>query len=256
MSNLIKMELYKLRTSKLFIILLSIFAVVNIVSSFGTSMLVNAIVKNPEAIKGDLSSMFVSPFVLEMLMLFTFVSLVSFLYLDFNNGYIKNLAGQVPNRGYIVFSKFIAVAVHNLIYFLVAVLTCFISGLITGINMDIQNLGAGIATFFIKWLLSLGIGAILMFFAVGLKSKSFALILGVMIPVGAFSLIYMGIDTAVKNFLKIKGFALGNFMPDSLIGSVNAVKGTLLANGIISAVVCIVLFYILTYITFNKRDIK
>lgn len=256
MSNLIKMELYKLRTSKLFTILLICCAVLNIVCSVGGQMIVKAVADDAGAVTTDFSSVLTAPFTFDMLMMFTFISVVSFLYLDFNNGYIKNIAGQVPNRGYVVISKFAVVAIHNLIYFLVASISNLIAGCITGMNFDTQNIGSGIATFAIKWLLSLSMCAVLMFFTIGLKSKSFALILAVMFPLGAFSLIYMGIDTAIKNLLKIKSFSLGNYMPDTLLGTVDVAEGTMVANGIIIAIIFLALFYTLTHITFNKRDIK
>lgn len=256
MSNLIKTELYKLRTSKLFVVLLLCMMAVNIITLVGSVMMMNTLADVPDAMKMDFSSMFSSPFTLDMMTMFMYISAVSFLFLDFNNGYIKNLAGQVSNRGDIVTSKFIVIAVHNLIFFLAAAVSNLIGGLIVGMNMDIQNLGAGIATFFIKWLLSLGIGAVLLFFAVGLKSKSFALIIGVMVSLSAFSLIYMGIDTAINNVLKLNGFSLSQYMPDALISSVNVAKGNLVANGIIAAIVFIVLFCFLAHVTFKKRDIK
>ena len=256
MSNLIKMEFYKLRTSKLFIILLICFAATNIVCAVGGPLLMGAVSDGSVSLKMNLSSAFASPFNLETLTMFTFISVVSFLCLDFNDGYIKNIAGQVSNRSSIITAKYIIVAVHNLIYFIVGALSSLIGGAIIGMVMDSQNIGAGIATFFIKWMLSLAIAAILMFFAIGLRSKSVALILAVMVSLGAFGLIYMGIDTVLKNFLKLKDFALSHYMPDTLINNVNVADNTLVANSIIVAVVFIALFFTLTYITFKNKDIK
>lgn len=255
MSKLIKMELYKLRTSKLFIILLIIFAVLNAVIIAGTSIVMKAIPDAP-VMSMALSDAFVSPFNAGILMMFMFISAVSFLYLDFSDGYIKNIAGQLPNRGGIVTAKYVAVTVHNLIFFLAGVLSSLIGGALSGLVIDTENLGAAVATFCIKWLLAMGISALLMFFAVGLRSKIFGVILAVMIPLSALSLLYMGINALVSNFLKVEGFSLNDYMPDALLGSVNAVENSLVANGIIAAIVCIVLFYILTYITFKKKDIK
>ena len=116
--------------------------------------------------------------------------------------------------------------------------------------------GAGILTFLIKLLLSIGIGSILMFFAVGLKSKSIALILGVIFGLGALGLLYMGIDSVIESLIKVKGFALSSYMPDTLITKVNVLNGECVSNGIIVGTVCIVLFLILTYIVFKKKDIK
>lgn len=256
MSKLIKMELYKLRTSKLFIILLVIFALTNVLITVGSAALVNVIASESAGYKMNLSSAISAPFALEMLLMFNFISVTSFLYLDFSNGYIKNIAGQLPNRSNIVAAKYIAVSVHNLVFFLVAALSNIISGVIIGMTVDSENIGAAIATLCIKWLLSLAINAILMFFAVGLRSKTFGIILAVMISLGAFSLIYMGIDALVNNVFKAESFSLSNYMPDTLMNTVNVADNNLVANGIIVAVVFIALFYILTNILFKKKDIK
>lgn len=255
MSNLIKMELYKLRTSKLFSALLCICAVVNAVFAAVTPLLVKAF--SNESLTVDLSSAFANPFSMDLLMVFLFVSAVSFFYLDFSDGYIKNIAGQAPNRRSIVFSKLFAVAVHNLIFFIVVALSSILGSAIVGALTVDENIAAGIMTLLIKWLLSIGLCSILMFFAVGLRSKTIATVLSVVFPIGALSLLYMGIDNLLRNVLKVsEDFSLSYFMPDSLISSVNAIKDDLVVNSVVAAVVCIVLFYILTIIVFKKRDIK
>lgn len=258
MSNLIKMELYKLRTSKLFIILLIIFALTNALIVVGSSVLMDVVASQTgsESMKMNLSGEISSPFSLEMLLMFNYISVVSFLFLDFSDGYIKNIAGQLSDRGGIVTAKYIAVAVHNLIFFIVAALSGLAAGAIVGMNADVENIGAAIATLCIKWLLSLAINAILMFFAVGLRSKPFALIIGVMISLGAFSLLYLGIDTVLINLFKVENFTLNAYMPDTLMSSVSVGDQNLVANGIIVAVIFIALFFTLTYITFKKKDIK
>lgn len=256
MRNLIKMELYKLRTSKLFIIFLAVLAAANVIITVASTLLMNALAQGAALPKMQLSAAFTNPFSLGILTMLIYISAVSFLYLDFSDGYIKNIAGQVPNRGNIVIAKFITVAVHNLIFFLAATLGNLLGGVIIGMVADTENLGAAILTFGVKWLLSLAICAILMFFAVGLRSKVIALILGVMFALNALSLLYMGVDALIANVFKTTDFSLGNYMPDSLFGAVNAVENSLVANGIIVAVVFIAAFYILTYLSFKKKDIK
>lgn len=254
MSNLIKMELYKLRTSKLFFILLCISIGINGIIAGVVPMVTKTLTgKN---LNVNLSDIFVSPYQLDMLVMLLFISAVSFLYLDFSNGYIKNIAGQLQNRSGIVLAKFITIAIHNLIFLVAASLSNIIGLAVAGALTADGDILAGLATLMIKWMLSLAICSILMFFAVGLRSKTIAIILGVMFSIGAFSLIYMGISSLIVNFLKVKDFSLGNYMPDSLFSSVNVIKNELVVNGIIVAVVVIVLFYVLTNITFKKRDIK
>lgn len=255
MTKLTKMELYKLRTSKLFLVLLVISAVLNIAIAAGGPIVTKLLTSTEMPV--DITTAIASPFSLNFLMICLFISAVSFLYLDFSDGYIKNIAGQAPNRGGIVCAKFIAVAVHNLIFFIVAALTNILGIALAGALTVNGNIAEAILTMLIKWLLSMAISAILMFFAVGLRSKTFAIILGVILPIGALSLVYMGIDNLLANVLKFSAdFSLADYMPDSLIPSVSVIENHLVVNAIIVAVVYIVLFYILTYFVFNKRDIK
>ena len=255
MSKLTKMELYKLRTSKLFLVLLLVTAVLSTAISVGSPLVTKML--TGQQMTSTLADVIASPFAVNLLMIFLFISAVSFLYMDFSGGYIKNIAGQTSNRGGIVLAKFTTIAVHNLVFFIVAALTNVLGVALAGALTVDGNIGGAILTLLIKWLLSLAISSILMFFAVGLRSKTFAIILGVIFPLGALSLVYMGIDNLLENVLKIGGnFSLADYMPDSLISSVNVIDNHLVVNAVVVAVIYIVLFYILTHFIFNKRDIK
>ena len=254
MTNLIKMEWYKLRTSKMFIVMLSITFGLSLIIAAGAAMLGNSLGITTTA--SDLSGFLSNPFSLGLLMLPFFISAASFLYLDFGGGYVKNIAGQLRNRGSIVIAKFIIIAVHNLFFFVAAALGGVIGSAVTsGIVMDDMILG-GVCTMLLKWLLSLALCSIIMFFAVGLRNKTLAVIMAVVFATSSLSLLYMGIDYGVAALLHAENFSIANYMPDGLMGSVSAVTGELVVNAIIVSVVFIVLFVWLTYTTFKKRDVK
>ena len=44
------------------------------------------------------------------------------MYMDLANGYVKNIAGQVPSHGYLAVSKMIVIAIHNLIFMVVGLI--------------------------------------------------------------------------------------------------------------------------------------
>lgn len=254
MTNLIKMEWYKLRTSKLFIILLIVTFVLNAIFLASLPMISSAL--GAQMTATDLSSILASPFALGLLMIPLFISAVSFLYLDFSGGYIKNIAGQLADRGSLVFAKFIMIGVHNLIFFAVTAISAVLAtGLAGGIIVD-AAVGSGILTLLLKWLLSLSLCTVLMFFAVGLRNKTLAVIMAVVFSTGALSLLYMGVNTGISALFKVEDIDVGNYLPDALMNSVNAITGELVVNGIIVAVIFIGLFLWLTYMTFKKRDVK
>lgn len=254
MTNLIKMEWYKLRTSKLFIILLIVTFVLNAIFLASLPMISSAL--GAQMTATDLSSVLASPFALGLLMIPLFISAASFLYLDFSGGYIKNIAGQLANRGSLVFAKFIMIGVHNLIFFVAtAASAVFASAVTSGIIADAAVWG-GVLTLLLKWLLSLSLCTVLMFFAVGLRNKTLAVIMAVVFSTGALSLLYMGINTGITALFKVENIDVGNYLPDALMNSVNAISGEMVVNAIIVAALFIGLFLWLTYMTFKKRDVK
>ena len=254
MTNLLRMEWYKLRTSRLFIVLLIVTFALNGLILASLPMISSALGAQTSAT--ELSMILASPFALGLLMIPIFISAVSFLYLDFSGGYIKNIAGQLPDRGSIVFAKFIMIGVPNLIFFVVAALSAVLATALTGGIIADAAVWNGVLTLFLKWLLSLSLCAVLMFFAVGLRNKTLAIIMAVVFSTGALSLLYLGINSGITALFKVENVSVGDYLPDSLMGSVNAITGDLVVNAIIVAVVFIALFLSLTYIMFKKRDVK
>lgn len=254
MTNLIKMEWYKLRTSKMFFVLLTITFVLSILIASAVPAISGAI--GGTVSPANLSDILSNPFSLGLLMLPVFISAASFLYYDFSDGYVKNIAGQLSDRGSLVFAKFFIIVVHNLIFFAAAALGCVVGAVLTqGIIVD-AALWGGVLTLGLKWLLSVALCSIVMFFAVGLRNKTLAIIIAVVFATGSLSLLYMGINYGATTLLHLENFAIGNYLPDSLIGSVSAVSGDLVVNAIIVSAVFIGLFLWLTYTVFKKRDIK
>ena len=254
MTNLIKMEWYKLRTSKLFIILLIVTFALNAIFLASLPMITSAL--GAETTATELSSILASPFALGLLMIPIFISAVSFLYLDFSGGYIKNIAGQLRDRGSLVFAKFIMIGVHNLIFFVAAAISAVLATALTGGIVVDAAVWSGILTLLLKWLLSLSLCAVLMFFAVGLRNKTLAIIMAVVFSTGALSLLYMGINTGITALFKVENIDVGNYLPDALMGSVNVITGELVVNAIIVAAIFIGVFLWLTYMMFKKRDVK
>lgn len=255
MMKLIKMELYKLRTSKLFIISMIICFFLNALFIMGIPLLMQVISPDMEMPVNELSSLIAAPFSIGMILIVIYISVVSFLYLDFAGGFIKNIAGQAK-RTDLVLAKFVAVAVHNLIFFAVGALSNIVGALGTGNFVVDGDVMGGVMTFLLRWLLSLAVCSILMLIVIGMTSKTFAIVMAVLFATGTVSLIYEGISFGVNSLLKIDSFQLSHYMPDSLYGSVDAVTGNLVVNAIIVSVVFIVLFVALTCIVFKKRDVK
>lgn len=256
MMKLIKMELYKLRTSKMFIISMSVCFAVNAIILALVPVITRLLDPDAEITKETVAEQIANPFSVGLMAIVIFISAVSFLSLDFSGGYIKNIAGQTKNRGDIVMAKIVAVGVHNLIFYAVGALSnCLGYGVMGQLAIDGDILG-GVLTLLLKWLLSLAICAILTFIAVGLTAKTFAIVMAILFSTGTFSLLYSGIDVAISSSLKINDFQLSRYMPDTLIGNVSILTDTLVVNSLIVSAVFIAVFILLSCIVFKKRDVK
>ncbi|MBQ9673566.1 MAG: ABC transporter permease [Ruminococcus sp.] len=256
MGNLVKMDWYRLRKSKMFIISLIVTFVLNCAWIVGCHLLINFFKLEEINDKMDLSESISNPFSFGILMVLMFVSISTFAYADIANGYIKNIAGQVPNKGITVISKFIVIGIHNIIFFVAGSASIVIGNVISGTLIVDNQVFAGILTLLIKWLLSMAISSILLFVTTGLKSKTFASIVGVLLGSGFLFLVYMGLDSAISNIFKINDFNISDYAPDQLIREVNVAANTAVVNAIIVSVVCIVVFLTITVKVFNRKDVK
>lgn len=259
MGNLIKMDFRRMVRSVLLMVSLIVIAGLNILVAVVVPIVMKLVPNTPNPDPALLSDIIANPFSISLLMILLFMSVVSFFYADFSGGFIKNLAGQVGSRSRLVVSKFVVVGIHNLIFLLAGVLSRVIGALIgtaVGAEFTIDGLvPAALATFLIKWMLSMGISAILLFVAVGIRSKTFASIIGVIIGTGALGLVYFGLSSALGSLFKTD-VSISDFMPDQLINSVSVGSNVAVVNAIVVALICTAVFLTLAVKVFNKRDIK
>lgn len=256
MVDLIRMDLYRMRRSKVFwvcAILAFLFAfAVQPFSKLAVS-LASMLGAESEGFPAtyDIAKAIADPLPFFNAML-VMLSACSFFYADRENGYIKNIAGQVPSKGLTVVSKFIAILPHNLFFMLVGVCGCLIGSLL------VSRLSAGSGTFdavrifFLKLLLLQAISSILLLTAAVYRSKPLGTVIAVLAGLGLLSLIYFAIDSGLDQVFKNKSFAIGDYMPDQLLGESD--PDTLTA--ILSSVVTMGIFLPVSIAVFNKKEVK
>ena len=258
MRNLISMDFYRLKKSKLF--LGSVIAI--FVMSFGFIFAEVALTNSLAALAGGavgsmevtFSSILESPFV-TFAPLLILINVVSFSYLDLSGGYIKNIVGQTGRKTDVVVSKLFVIVMMNLIFMIVAFLGVFLGRLATGGVIFDDMILSGLGTFAVKWLLINAISALLLFFTNGLHNKVVGVILAVLLGTGALNLAYFGVNSGLSA-LGVNGVDVTSFLPSSLLGSVSVAGGELVVNAVVSAVVVFALFTTLTLILFKKKDVK
>lgn len=199
----------------------------------------------------DLSGIFINPIANSMLLIVILISAVTFSYADLANGFIKNIAGQVNQKGHTVISKFIVLLMHNCIFFVSGLIGQVIGQFIIGGNFHIdgKNIPIAIGTFFCKLLLLQALCAIILFISTGLKNKTFASVIGVILGSGSLMIVHLMIDSQVERFLKIN---LSEYDPSFLI---QASSDFMFWNAIIVSLVVMAIFLPLTVTVFNKRDV-
>lgn len=257
MNNLIRMDLYRMRKLLSFKVCLLIafltalgqMPLLKVMTDLARSFDPSAnIVPIPAA--AALSEIINSPFAMLGGML-ALLSVSFFYYGDLEFGYVKNIAGQMPKKGYTVLSKFLCTIPHHLLFMLVGVAGNLLGSLmIQRLTVDGQVVSA-VLYLLLKLLLIMGISAVLLLAIAAFRSKSLGLVLAVLFGSGMTSLVYGGINSGLSA-LGIKGFDIGAYMPDTLMGQAkpDVILSLLISAGFIAV------FLLLTIRIFDKRDIK
>ncbi len=256
MANLFRMDLYRMvkaRGFKVCLLLTFLFAAGSMPLLQGLTEL--AIMFAPgESVtpfppSNPLSDILRSPLSMFGLLL-ALLSVVFFFYADIECGYIKNIAGQMPKRGFSVLSRYLASVVHSAIFMVTAVIGSVIGTLIV-MKLDTGgDLAGAVLTFFLKLLLLQSICAVLLLVTTSFRSKSFGIVLAVLFGVGAMGLLYAGIETALNTV--IKGIRFSPYMPDILLDQ----KSPDTLRAVLSAAVTITVFLGLSIRVFDRKDVK
>ena len=256
MLNLIRMDLYRMHRGmgfKVTLILAALFAIAMTPFGWAMTQLGNLFADTQipfdktAPLAGILSDPF--PFVNAMLAL---IAAGNFFFADIEVGYIKNIAGQMPKRGYTVLSRYIASMVQCLLFMAVGMIGNLIgTAILQRITLEGDLLGS-LRILALRFLLLQACSAILLLFAAGFRTKSLTTVMAVLMGSGLLYLVYTGIDLGVSRLFPQKGFSISDYMPDQLLGAAN--PKTL--DALIVSAVTIGVFLPLSIRLFDKRDVK
>ena len=256
MGKLIRMDLYRMRKSRSFLICLILDFVLALSAAplekamymLGRLLVPDMQDKLPAQVK--LSGMIKDPFPALGLML-AMISLCYFFYADVENGYIKNIAGQMPMKGFTILSKFIVAFVHNVIFAVAGIIGKVIGSLFVQQIIVDDGVPDSIRVLVLKLLLIQSICALLLLAVATLRSKSLGMILAVIFGLELTSLIYLGIEQGLRSLV---GHAvnISKYMPDAVMDE--SPLGTMKALAI--AVVWGAVFLIPAIRIFDRKDVK
>ena len=181
----------------------------------------------------------------------------SFIGSEQSCGYVKNIAGQIPHKGFLAISKFVATSVAMALVLLVYLAVCapLTSVLFSSYITNGYAIGELIGAFALRFLLFIAVNAVIVFLCTLTKSHAAAMVTGAILGIGVTTIVYFAISS-VLGMLKIK-FDVANLMPDGVNGMLNC--GNLveiLPKALTVSLVFIVAFVTGTYLLMEKRDVR
>lgn len=187
--------------------------------------------------------------------LFLVIFAVIFSTADINSGYIKNIGGQVKNRGALIVSRAAALAVFTLITMAGVFLLQAVSNFIYFREVEWGNLNAFLAYFFTESALHYALVLICMAIAVILKNNVISMVISICITMNLMSLVYYLIDRLIDK-VGIHNFVISKYMVTGRIAMLGMEPGG--RECLVSLAVAVIFGIVVTTlgsVIFRKRDI-
>lgn len=278
MFNLIKMDMRRLFRSKAFYLILILSAVISLLTMFailGFAKLylampsVGGFEMSPEdymvirevfhldwveegAEIGELiyigldSSLFLS-------CIFTAIFVIA----DHDSGYIKNIAGQIPNRGLLAISKLCPMAVYNFCIITVFCLAASFAGLIFVPHIFAGNVPLLMEVLLTKFLLYIAVDTIILFVCSISKNKAFSIGVSVISGLGVTEALYGMVNLFLNTVFGGIDISISKFIPDGINAQVSLASNTAtIIQALVVAVVYIVVFSYLSNLAMKKLDVR
>ena len=187
--------------------------------------------------------------------LFLVIFAVLFSTADISSGYIKNIGGQVGNRGSLIFSRSIALSVFSVLtmtgaFLFQAAANCIVFG-----ELEWGNTKAILSYFVAELALHYALVLICMAIAIILKNNVISMVIAVCLTMNVMTIVYGVVNSAIQkignqNFQIYKYTITGKL---SLLPMNPSGNECLAAFGV--AIVFIVMMISVSSVVFQKRDI-
>lgn len=180
----------------------------------------------------------------------------SFIGAEQSCGYVKNIAGQLPNRGMTVVSKFIVTCLIQFAILLIyTIISVILAPMLFSAYIKAYSIGLLVEGLLLRLLLFCAINAIVLFFCTLTKSHAIAMVVGAILGIGVTGLLYMAAG-ALLSMAKIS-INIAEIMPDGINGLISVSSlGTIAVKAIIVSVIFIAAFLFGAIWLFKKRDVK
>lgn len=187
--------------------------------------------------------------------LFLVIFAVLFSTADISSGYIKNIGGQVGNRGSLIFSRSIALSVFSVLtmtgaFLFQAAANCIVFG-----ELEWGNTKAILSYFVAELALHYALVLICMAIAIILKNNVISMVIAVCLTMNVMTIVYGVVNSAIQK-IGIQNFQIYKYTITgklSLLPMNPSGNECLAAFGV--AIVFIVMMISVSSVVFQKRDI-
>lgn len=193
-----------------------------------------------------------------MFLLFISIFVSIFVYAEQKNGFVKNIAGQLPNRWMLVLSKSVAVAVQVFFMFMVLIVSLLVAGkvfwgekLVWDSVLDVLKILGG------QYLLHMGFAYLIQCLCQIFKSVALSMTLGIMISSKVVTVLYFGINTLLDTVFHVDDFDISRYAIEmSVTGYSISAKESDIIRMLLVGLGCVVITILATTIVIQKRDVK
>ena len=195
--------------------------------------------------------------VLDISLFFSCILTAIFVIAEHESGYIKNIAGQIPDRGMLAISKLCPAAVYNFCIMIVFCLAASLASLIFVPHISSGNIPLLMEVLLTKFLLYIAVDSIILFVCMTSKSKAFSVGVSVVSGLGVTGTLYDAVSLFLSKVFGGIDISISKFIPDGINEQVSLASDTsTIIQALVVAVVYIVIFSWLSYMAMKKLDIK
>ncbi len=193
-----------------------------------------------------------------LLLLLCIIFAAIFVSAEQKNGYVKNIAGQFPNRGMLVLSKLAALAVQVLLMLVVFAAVAALTGLaLWGDRFYLGSESSLLQCLGVQYLLHLGFAALILFLTILSRSSAFSMVVGLLACVGTLIPVYSLINKIVYDIRPSWNFDISKYTLDGNISmaGIGAAPEALIRAVIVGGAF-VVACTILSMLVMQKRDVR
>lgn len=279
MINIIKMDLYRMfRTKSIYVIWTIMAAVILFTTYLGKSDVdarntetqipvyeeqadtnpalgMQVIIPTNAGTKVTLFDMFFGNCQGKAIAIFLVIFSVLFATADLTSGYVKNIAGQVQNRGYLILSKTFCLFLYTILSMLFFLVVQGISNLLIFGYFKMGDVKDFTVYFILQVLLHFTLALIISAIAIMIHNNVISMIIAVCLCLNVATIFYSGIDRIIAN-IGADSFHLSDY---TVTGRISALPMAFSAHDNVTALLTALIFSVIAAVScsivFTKRDV-